>query len=43
VAFNATRLDELSPVNTRLPAVLIRPLRPAGVSHLWDQRILPVL
>src|SRR5690348_4724129 len=43
VAFSATRLFDPSPANTRFPAVLISPDRPPPDSHLWLQRILPVL
>lgn len=43
VAFKAAKLEEASPLNTRLPAVLMSPERPPPDSHLWLQRILPVL
>src|SRR4051812_31990220 len=43
VAFRATRLFDGSPAKSRLPAVLRSPERPPVPSHLWLQRILPVL
>src|ERR1039458_2262950 len=43
VAFKATKLEEASPLYTRLPAVLMSPERPPPDSRLWLQRILPVL